>query len=113
MVQRVVINKCYGGFGLSEEAIEWMRERYPEVEEMTTLPGEEFSDGSGPSEYVYTWDIPRDHEGLVEVVRELGKDASGQFAELQVVEVPDEVDWKVEEYGGLEKIVEGSSFSYS
>lgn len=86
---KVVINKCYGGFGLSDEAVGMLRERWPEC------PG---YIGSDPG--------VRANPELVSVVEELGSKASGRFAALAVVEVPDGVRWHIEEYDGLECVAE-------
>jgi hypothetical protein len=45
---------------------------------------------------------------LVQVVEELGDAASGAFAELEVVEIPDDVNWQIDEYDGKETIREKS-----
>lgn len=51
-------------------------------------------------------DEKRDDPLLLQVVEELGKKASGIFAELKVVEIPDGVQWEIEEYDGLETVRE-------
>lgn len=43
---------------------------------------------------------------LVEVVEELGERADGDYASLKVVEIPDDVDYVIEEYDGTEWISE-------
>lgn len=43
---------------------------------------------------------------LVQVIEELGKEANGACAELKVVEIPDGVDYEIDEYDGLEHIAE-------
>jgi hypothetical protein len=43
---------------------------------------------------------------LVQVVEELGAAASGSCAKLKVVEVPDGVEWEIDEYDGREAIHE-------
>lgn len=50
--------------------------------------------------------IPRNDPALVQVVEELGDEANGSFADLKVVEIPDDVEWHVEEYHGVEHIAE-------
>jgi len=52
------------------------------------------------------YDIERNNQYLVRVVEELGDDANGRFAELKVVDIPDEVEWQLEEYDGKEWIAE-------
>ncbi len=86
---KIVINKCYGGFGLSKEA----EELYIQKKNI-----------SGP----LRGDILRNDSVLVEVVETLGDKASGKYSELKVVEIPDDVtDWRIEEYDGWEHIAEG------
>ena len=85
---KVVINACHGGFGLSDEALE----RY--VKETNGEAGE------------YECEIPRDHPVLVRIVEEMGDAANGRFSELKVVEIPDDVNWYVEEYDGMEWVAE-------
>lgn len=86
---KIVINDCYGGFGLSEEA----EELYVQKKNI-----------SGP----LRGDILRNDSVLVEVVETLGDKASGKYSELTVVEIPDDVtDWRIEEYDGWEHIAEG------
>jgi hypothetical protein len=48
----------------------------------------------------------RSNPVLVEVVEMLGDEASGKFSSLKVVEIPDGVDWEIEEYDGREWISE-------
>ena len=50
-------------------------------------------------------DIPRDDKLLIQVVKELGKEANGFAANLKIVEIPDDVDYKIYEYDGLEWVV--------
>ena len=86
---KIVINDCYGGFGLSEEA----EELYVQKKNI-----------SGP----LRGDILRNDSVLVEVVETLGDKASGIYSKIKVVEIPDDVaDWRIEEYYGLEHIAEG------
>jgi hypothetical protein len=84
---KIVINTCYGGFGLSKEALALFNERSRTVE-------------------TYDFVIKRDDPILVEVVEQLGEDASGHFADLKVVEIPDDVEWGIEEDNGHEWIAE-------
>ena len=78
---KIVINKRYGGFGLSKEAYEYLGLAW---------------DGHGNR---------ADHK-LVECVETLGDIANGQFAKLKVVEIPDDVEWEIEEYDGVEWVAE-------
>ncbi len=51
-------------------------------------------------------ELDRDDPVLVQVIRELGSEASGRHAELKVVEIPADVEWQIEEYDGLEWVAE-------
>ena len=108
---KIVINTCYGGFGLSYEAMvlffeikEWSV--YPDVP--PTFTKDSFTEH----------DIKRDDPALVQVVEQLGDDANGLYSNLAVVEIPDDVDWVIEEYDGIEHIAEvhrtwhGNTFNF-
>lgn len=43
---------------------------------------------------------------LVQVVEELGAEANGAHADLAVIEIPDGVEWTIEEYDGQEWVSE-------
>jgi hypothetical protein len=43
---------------------------------------------------------------LVRMVEELGDAANGQHAQLSVVEIPDGVEWEIDEYDGIESVHE-------
>lgn len=86
---KVVINRCYGGFGLSDDA-------------MT-----EFKNRKGITDPdFWEYNIARDDPVLVDIVETFGKDANGAYSKLKVVEIPDDVEWTVMEYDGLEWIAE-------
>lgn len=83
MVQKVVLNTTYSFFGISEEAIDWLIDNDYDL-------GTEVRNGKEMH------DIDRDNPGLVAVVEALGGEKAGKPASvLKIVEVPDDVDWKV------------------
>jgi hypothetical protein len=88
-VQHVVINTCYGGFGLSERAIR-------EYKQMAGITDDKWYDRLAP----------RDDPYLIKIVRDLGMAANGDHANLKIVEVPPDVEWEVEEYDGNEWVAE-------
>jgi hypothetical protein len=55
---------------------------------------------------LYAHDFKRDDPILIKVIEELGEKANGRFAELKIVEIPDNVDWEIDEYDGNETIDE-------
>jgi len=90
-MQKIVINVKHGGFGLSEEAMEMYRGFCAEQ-------------GAEPCEY--DSDIPRDCVHLVATVKALGEEADTRYSDLKVVEIPDDVEWHVGEYDGMEWVAE-------
>ena len=87
-MQKIVINACHGGFGLSEMASIRYRE----------LAGVEASE--------FRWELSRDDPYLVQVVLELGEQANTPYSQLKVVEIPDGVEWTFMEYDGCEWVAE-------
>lgn len=51
-------------------------------------------------------DLQRDDPFLLQVLLEMGDKAFGSFADLLIVEIPDDVEWQIEEYDGREWIAE-------
>ena len=135
-MQKIVINACHGGFDLSDAGMKkysdikgitlyaisdakWLSLvtywKVPEEERVQELPGE-WMDHSIEDRRAYNEkytsqvfrikDILRNDSALVQVVEELGDAANGEYAKLKVVEVPDDVQWTVEEYDGWESVEE-------
>jgi hypothetical protein len=86
---KIVINRCWGGFGLSDKAFK----RYKEL--------------GGNSDYVF--EIERNDPILVQVVEELGEQANDSLSELKIVEVPDYISWYIHDYDGMESVEEEHS----
>lgn len=140
-MKKIVINSCYGGFGLSHEAMM----KYAELSGLKLYPftegrekkGKEWSAATGkykdytnedskdnPYDLIYystsplkngmydndSWfsdrDIKRDDVNLVKVVKELKEKANGSCADLKIVEIPNDIDWIISEYDGIETIEE-------
>lgn len=109
---KIVINRCFGGFGLSHEAIL----RYAEVKGISLIVEDRgdkamiryhyYKDSKAEENYFWDSEIERDDPALVQVVEELGEAAAHSYAELKVVEVPDDVDWHIHEYDGRESVHE-------
>jgi hypothetical protein len=43
---------------------------------------------------------------LVQTVEELGEKANGSCAELKIIEIPDGIEWEINEYDGMESVRE-------
>jgi len=81
---KIVYNRGYGGFILSDKAIEMY----------LTISG-----GKEPDESNRTDPI------LIEVVEKLGKEASGLYSCLKIRELPPGTLYRIKEYDGMETIV--------
>ena len=104
---KVVINKCYGAFILSQQAIN----RYIELAGLK-LYSQRNKYGEGTYYYINDdqswWDdssIKRTDSYLIQVIEELKELANGSCrTNLKIVEIPDNVQFKIIEYNGLEHI---------
>jgi hypothetical protein len=133
---KVVINECHGGFGLSNEAVMRYFEIkgiavYPELTKIwnswiywTVKPEDRMERKEGEAFYsmsmedrqahnrkqseqtVYERDISRNDPALIQTVEEMGVKANGPYAVLKILEIPDGVDYTIEEYDGLEHVAE-------
>ena len=97
---KVVINVCFGGFSVSDAVMEKLGLPITEGRNWNCLDNEDF--GIESSDYNAYRSDPR----LVAAVEELGTAADGSLAELRVVELPDGVEWTIEEYDGTEWVAE-------
>ena len=131
---KIVINSCYGGFGLSAKATKRLAEmegkecyffiqNYPDetyvqiTEEEAQLIHRAWeaydipdpAQNSSDDHYIYYNNIERDDARLIQVVEELGEEANGVHALLRIVEIPDGTSWEIKEfkeYDGIEHIAE-------
>lgn len=146
---KVVVNRCYGGFGLSYEAVmEYAKRKgfqlYAFADAITKdghiyfehyipyeIPKKEMTINhlknkktEGPliihysktplntegkidrDTYFSDGAIERNDPILVEIVEALGEMANGGYAELEVVEIPDDVEWEISDYDGVETVEE-------
>lgn len=128
-MKKVMINKCYGGFGFSRKAIQL----YIERKGLDVKPY--FKEFSGDTEPVLvTWElygaqigtawnyrllhdngtyfsedeeIERDDDFMIAIVEELGKEANGQHAEIRMAEIMDDEEYEIHDYDGIESLTVG------
>ena len=128
-MQKVVINVCFGGFGISDLALE----RYAEIkgikiykssekrvfgyryflcpeEEYLKIEAEDIGSLDPYSRInklqFFYYELERSDPILVQVVEELGEASFGDYSELKIVEIPDDVHYSIEDYDGNEHIAE-------
>lgn len=97
MSYKVVANTCYGGFGLSEEAMVLYYERK----------------GVDPNEVLWSSrELVRHDPDLIAVIEELGEEKSSGFcAQLKVVEINTPL-YRINEYDGMEWVETPDSDSF-
>lgn len=134
---KIVYNACYGGFGLSHEAMM----RYAEIKGITLYPNkdtwgtsyylcpvEEFDriiaeERAMPVDtrrfdrssalYFCDRDIDRADPALAQVVEELGDAASDQFAKLRIEDVPAGTLYRIDEYDGRETVMTQNDYDWN
>lgn len=102
---KIVINSCFGGFGLSAIAVQkYAAYAGLNLKRKKTKWGNRGYEIDGKDWYF--GDINRDDIALVKVVEELGNDASDALSSLKVVDIPNDVEWQIGEYDGKEWVAE-------
>ncbi len=134
--KKVVINACYGGFGLSPKAIieygkligKEIYFYYSDYENNKTIKIKDpqlnerhlyyalFTDlGDNPTDkklnakstkWLNEIELKRDDSNLIKVIEKLKEKANGRCSKLKIIEIPSDVDFQIEEYDGYEHIAE-------
>ena len=88
-MRKVVINRCYGGFGLSLFAEEELKKQ-----NIKWSTNNEF----------------RENPELIALIEQYGSEViSGEYSNLKIVEIPDKDDlpeYEIDEYDGIEVILD-------
>ncbi len=125
---KIVINTVYGGFSLSAKAIKRLAElrgqecyffknednRFEQITIEQAQKDMFFYAATTPTLTNETYarvsldghPADRADKQLIQVVEELDKEAAGKFAELSIVEIPDDVSYEIEDYDGKEHVAE-------
>lgn len=131
-MKKVILNKCYGGFDVSKEAYMLYAKKkgltlylyesdyidrkfiYKKVNDDNSIFRHYFIKDMGDNVEIgnedyekyclYLREEHREDPVLIEVVEELGEKASGRFGNLKVVEIPDDLDYVIDEYDGIETL---------
>lgn len=130
---KIILNKCFGGFDVSlkgyelyakkkgfelfkyKDNLDFRNHQYIKIKNeekelfehyFTKDFGEvaKISDEDYEKYELYLREEQRQDQTLIEVVEELGEKASGRFGKLEVVEIPDNSFYKIDEYDGVETI---------
>ena len=90
---QVVINTSYSNFAISADAISLIQKKIKNPKAKSQINA-------------YAFDSDRSNPLLVEAVQKLGAKANGLYATLKIVEIPDDVEWRVDAVNGKEIIRE-------
>ena len=124
MKHKVVYNNCYGGYALSNKAIDWLAEHGSErtrqfiarkrIEANEANKKEEkdcprvFVTSDSTNQYYVMGAVrsflERHDPDLVAVVEALGKEVNGTFSDLAIEEIEGDM-YNIEEYDGKETVV--------
>ena len=131
---KVILNKCYGGFGVSPKVYELYAKAigkkahfynlnvgqfsvycYMKTDEPTFFSSCLLKDyGDIVQENEIDWAKEslhidgsyREDKKLIEIVEKLGEEANSPFSNLKVVEIPDDIKYVIDDYDGIETLHE-------
>jgi len=103
---KIVLNRTYGGFELSDEAVNLYNKKVsaPEKtsEDLKKFQTNKLVWSKEHNEYIYSSDLYRDDPVLVEVVEELGDKANAKYSKLKIKECENYEYAIIKEYDGKE-----------
>lgn len=92
-MQKIAISKSIGGFSLSIPFAKQFLEVHPELSNHISLEhAMEWNESD-----VLTWELPRDHPFLIESIETLGVEYVQGDRQIVIVEIPDGIEWHIEE----------------
>jgi hypothetical protein len=104
---KIVINKCFGWFGLSKKAVEFMAEMGSDQARAELLESmEDNRDCYYGYSKKYNFEYSRTDPALVKAVEVLKSEANCCFSELKVIEIPEGIDWEISDCDGIEVVIE-------
>ena len=117
---KVAINRSFGGFGLSTKALIKLYELNSAILKKTPIA--EYFGKSNIKDIDIHWETVHDgyvldlknshseeircNSDLIKIIEELKEESFGQYAKLDIVEVPDGTEFEIEEYDGKEHVAE-------
>lgn len=128
-MKKVILNKCFGGFMPSRKAYELYAKKkglefyiyeisidnremkYHKVDETDSMfivyltkDYGDVIDSINNKDRLYLDENHREDATLIEVIEELGDDASSDISSLKIVEIPDDLDYVIDNYDGIETL---------
>lgn len=85
---KVLYNTCYGGFNFSKQFVEEFNKRHPDRPKK-----------------LEEWHDERIDPDIIALFEEKGSDwSSGAYSKLDMDEIPDDVEFRIREYDGMESV---------
>ena len=129
-MKKVILNKCFGGFDVSKKGYELYAKKkglslywYENIDFKSNTYEKDTNDNlfktcftkdfgdeaiisnENYEKYsLYLRDDYREDATLIEVVEELKGEASGRLGDLKIVEIPDNLEYEMDEYDGIETL---------
>jgi hypothetical protein len=113
---KIAINRCFGGFNLSHRVFEELiklgvshYKNYKEIPKNNKDPYIIDSDSTISGKY---YSNLSDYENrtnplLIQAIEKIGEEeSSGRFGEIKIIEIPDGINWEIEDYDGIETVNE-------
>lgn len=95
---KVAINSCWGGFGLSKAVYKELKLKWDGYGYITNEDLGIKSDD---------YDAYRSDKRLIKAIEKVGiENASGNLANVRIVEIPDGIEYEIDNYDGMESIHE-------
>lgn len=108
-MQQILLNRGIGGFGMSQIAIERLTALglYCQKHNLPFVSAFNTDYDYDPDKFCPDFCLSRTDPLLIQTVQELGDKANNKFSKLKIVEIPDDVDWYINESEeGLESVHE-------
>jgi hypothetical protein len=133
---KIAVNRCYGGFDMSNQAVKryleligkecyfYKQTKYNYKDGVNEFSKCDISNKNStfisvstkdlgdktkkiPDEYYFYYgDISRNDPALIQTIEELKECASGRFGNIQIVSIPDDINWEISNYDGIETVEE-------
>ena len=112
---KIAISTRHGGFGLSDKAFEKLLDLkgvlWQRIEDTAKYFSSEYYTAGHLEEaehYLSQLDYTdnRDDLDLINVIETMGSECNTRYSSIKIVEIPDDVDWYIEEYDGAEWVAE-------
>lgn len=106
---KIAVNRCYGGFSINKNFAKFLGIDLSELEKEDWF---ERSDSYHPSNEDfgiedYNYYAYRSNPKFIKALEKYGvSKANSQYSNIEIVEIPDNIDWEIHDYDGMETVHE-------